>query len=89
MAEPRPIGEILEEILEELRYANRHNKDIEERLSVLEQKDEVLRPFEAARRIGVTSHTLKDWVAKGKIHQVERGGIRGYLLSELIRIKTI
>ena len=87
--EPRLIGDILEDILTELRYANQHSKEIDDRLAALESKDKVLRPKEAARFVGTTTHTLKNWVERGKIPMVERGGIRGYLLSDLKRIKTL
>ena len=87
--EPRLIGDILEDILSELRYANQHSKDMDDRLEALENKDKVLRPKEAARYVGHTTHALKNWADRGKIKMVERGGIRGYLLSDLKRIKTL
>lgn len=87
--EPRQIGEILEEILSELRYANEHNRELESRLNALEERDQVLTPAEAARFVGRTTHTLKSWAARGKITFVEQGGIRGYRLSDLKRIKTV
>lgn len=87
--EPRPIGEILEDILRELRFANEKGHELESRIATLEERDQVLTPAEAARFVGRTTHTLKSWAARGKITFVEQGGIRGYRLSDLKRIKTV
>ena len=81
------MEQLLKDILNELRYLNSHNRDMEERLSALEGKDRLLSPKDAAEYLGVSYHTLRARRDRGYLHLVIRGGQKGYLLSELKAIK--
>lgn len=80
---------LLNEILAELQYSNRKLREQDERLKSLESKDEVLRPMEAAKFLGVTHRTLTNYRNKGYVKEVVRGCVRGYLKSELLNIKQL
>lgn len=83
------IESLLTRILAELEYSNSRAHELEDRIAALESQDKVLSVKEAAEFTQKTSHTLRNWVAKGRLHFVEKGGQRGYLLSELKAIKRV
>lgn len=59
------------------------------RIEGMPKQDVVLNSTEAAERIGVTRQTICAWARQKKIHRVERAGKRGFLTSELDKIKEI
>lgn len=81
------IEQLLTDILAEIRYSNRKFREQDERLKALEGKDEILRPMEAAKFLGVTHRTLINYRNRGYVKEVVRGCVRGYLKSELLQIK--
>lgn len=82
MSEPRPVGSILEDILRELRRAN----DIAEAARREAERDTLYSPSEAAAYMGKSPATLRNYVARGYLHKVIRGGRQGYLKSEMDRV---
>lgn len=80
MSEPRQVGSILEDILRELRRAN----DIAEAAEA--SRDVLYSPSEAAAYMGKSLATLRNYVARGYLHKVIRGGRQGYLKSEMDRV---
>lgn len=71
------------DVLRELAYELKRYNDSSARAAA----DEVLNVEEAAAFTGKTRQTIRNWASLGKIHQVERGCKRGFLRSELTRIK--
>lgn len=82
------MKEILLAILAELRYMNAHNRDLENRIKALEEKDVLYTPCEAKDYLGISYNTLRARRDRGYLHEVIRGGRRGYMLSELKRVKN-
>lgn len=82
------MEEILKQILDELRFLNSRERDMETRLKALETKDRLMSPGEAKDYLGISYKTLRSRTEKGYLHTVVRGGERGYLMSELKRIKS-
>lgn len=82
MSGPRPVGSILEDILRELRRAN----DIAEAARREAERDALYSPSEAAAYMGRTVATLRNYVLRGHLHKVVRGGRTGYLKSEMDRV---
>lgn len=83
------VGELLEEILAELRLMNKTNHELEERVKALENNDELLSLTEAASLIGKSRQTVARWLSMGKIRQHERGGDIGILKSDLLRVTRV
>ena len=71
------IGDLLEEILEEMR-------ELKDKLSVTEQ---VITPATAARMLGVTTRTISNYRTSGRLTLCEENGIRGYRLADVKRLK--
>lgn len=82
MSGGREIGSILEDILSELRRAN----DIAEAARREDSRDTLYTPSEAAAYMGKSLATLRNYVARGYLHKVIRGGRQGYLKSEMDRV---
>lgn len=82
MGEARRIGEVLEEILAELRRAN----DLTEERMRDSARDVLYTPSEAAEYMGKTVRTLGNYASRGFLHKVVRGGRQGYLKSEMDRV---
>ena len=59
------------------------------RLEEMPKPEIVLNSTEAALRMGVTRQTICAWARQKKIHRVERAGKRGFLATELDKIKAI
>lgn len=63
---------------------------LRKRLEGTEQKEEnVLNSIQAAKFCGVSRQTIYAWRREKRIKKVERGGKRGYLESELLKVKEI
>lgn len=82
MKERRDLASILEDIASELRRAN----DLAEERMRGSAKDVLYTPSEAAEYMGKTVRTLSNYVSKGFLHKVIRGGRQGYLKSEMDRV---
>ena len=80
MAEPRLIGEIIDEILADLReLQQRYEADC---------GDVILTCKEAASYIGKTPQTISSYIAQGRLHKVSNGvkvGISKKELQKLIK----
>lgn len=89
------IGELLEEILTELKEVNsklttaEEVKDMKRRLDEIEKKDVVLSVAEAALFTGKSGPTIRTYIRKGKLTRVIRGCKEGVLKSELESFKKI
>lgn len=89
------IGELLEEILNELREVNsklssaEEVKGLKKRLEEIEKKDVVLSISEAALFTGRSNPTIRTYIRKGKLTKVMRGCKEGVLKSELESFKRI
>lgn len=75
MSGRRDLASILEDIASELRRAN----DLAEERMRDSAKDVLYTPSEAAEYMGKTIRTLENYVSKGFLHKVIRGGRRGYV----------
>lgn len=93
MSEPRLIGELLEEILKELRENNKQLIELTERVSNIEMMEEgsspeeVLSCTEAAALLGRSRQWISNMLRCGKLHKIVRGPRTGILLTELKGIK--
>lgn len=83
----RSIGEILEEILVELKKSNADNERIKARLEKLESQDQLLNATQAARILGISTRTLYNWERQGRIKKVTKSGLIGYSANELNSIR--
>ena len=82
MSGRRDLASILEDIASELRRAN----DLAEERMRDSAKDVLYTPSEAAEYMGKTVRTLSNYVSRGFLHKVARGGPQGYLKSEMDRV---
>lgn len=82
MSEGERLTSILEGILAEIRRAN----DIAEARLREAERDTLYTPSEAAEYMGRTKATLCNYVSRGYLHKVIRGGRQGYLKSEMDKI---
>lgn len=87
--EPILIGDLLKEILDELKTANARSLELEKRMARLEGRDEILSIGESAEYIGRTRQTVSRYLNRGLLHMVEGVGKKGIRLSELNRIREI
>jgi len=76
------MNELIEAIRDLAYELKRYNDSSEQTVS-----DEVLNTEEAALFLGKTRQTIRRWAKDGRIQTVERGCKRGFLKSELTRIK--
>lgn len=78
MKEPRLIGDIIAEIMDDLReLQQRYEKDC---------SDTILSCKEAAAYIGKTPQTISAYIAQGRLHKVSNGVSVGIAKSELQRL---
>lgn len=52
--------------------------------AVIEQRDELLRPDEAAKLLGIRPRTFRDRLIAGRYKKIGSGGIARYLQSKII-----
>lgn len=79
MSQPRPIGEIIAEIMADIKeLQDRYEKDC---------SNEILSCKAAAAYIGRTPSTVSLYIAQGKLHKVSDGVTVGIAKSELKKFR--
>ena len=78
MSQPRPIGDIIAEIMADL-------QEIQDRFS---PANEILSCKEAAKYIGKTPQTISRYLSQGKLHKVSNGTREGIAKAELDKYRA-